>query len=98
MATTMKVGDVGTLISLDTGSDISTNTSKKIRYQKPSGFIGEWDANLSGTQILTYVTQSADIDEEGLWTFQAYVVLPSGEWYGELATHDVGRRLVLTPT
>jgi len=88
MATTMKVGDVGTLISVDVGTDVSTNTSKKIRYQKPSGFIGEWNALLSGTQLLQYVTVADDIDEEGLWTFQAYVVLPSGEWYGELATQN----------
>lgn len=75
--------DAGTVIDLDAGEDISTATSLKIYYTKPSGATGFWTASLQGTSQLRYTTDSNDIDEAGVWTLQALVANLSGSWRGE---------------
>lgn len=75
-------GDVGTIISIGGQSsiDLTTATTQKIYYEKPSGTTGEWTANITGGDV-TYTTLAGDIDEVGIWTLQAYVEL-SGGWKG----------------
>jgi len=92
----MKKGDVGTVIDLNVGSDISSATVRKIIYQKPSGTVEEWAATLYGTTHIRYTTVADDIDEVGMWRFQAYIETPSGKWYGDIATHPVGEKFVLS--
>jgi len=85
----MFVGDVGTVIKLNAGTDISSASTKKIRAKKPGGTLVEWTAALEGTDYLTYTTQASDIDESGIWEFQIYVVLSSWQGYGAVAEHRV---------
>lgn len=77
------VGAVGFAIFIDTGLDLSSASSVKIRYQKPGGDTGEWTAEdhieeIDGETVYgaRYVTtDAADLDEEGTWTLQVHVVM-----------------------
>lgn len=79
------IGEVGTVITLDTLTDISDATIQKIKYKKPSGDTGEWDANLVEAEAtqLQYTLVEGDIDEAGTWLFQAYAETPTFSGLGE---------------
>lgn len=79
------VGDTGTDIILDSGSDISSQTSLKIKYRKPDGTVGEWAALVTETNKAKYTTLENDLDLAGIWQMQIYVELPDWSGYGELA-------------
>ena len=53
------MGDVGTIILLNTGEDLSTATSTKIRMRKPSGSVIELTAVVYNTTYLKYITVAA---------------------------------------
>lgn len=77
------VGDVGTEILVDTGSDISSASTLELRVKKPDGTTDTWTGTLDGTDSISYTTVSGDFDQSGEWTLQAYVVLPSWTGRGE---------------
>ncbi len=83
------VGDTGTKIKLDAGEDISTQTTLKIKYKKPSGSTGEWVASVEDTNYAVYTTISNDLDEAGIWKFQIYIVLPTWEGHGETLSERI---------
>ena len=63
-------------LSLDTRTDISNATDIKIKYRKPSGIIGQWDAQLMNFSIATYTMSTSEtLDEFGDWRLQVYVVI-----------------------
>jgi hypothetical protein len=81
------VGDVGTEILVDTGSDISTATVLKLLVKKPCGAELEWTGELGPpnavgvyTKIM-YIVKEGDWNEAGWWNVQAYVELPG--WKGK---------------
>ena len=76
-------GDYNTVIDLDVGEDISTASTYRIYYEKPSGATGYWTASLQGTSIVRYTTVNGDLDEAGVWSLQARVTTASGLWRGE---------------
>lgn len=71
------------IISLDTGTDMSAATEKKILYRKPNGTTGEWVATSAGT-ILSYQLTDTSIDRDGTWSFQAYAIIAGKKYYGEI--------------
>lgn len=75
------VGSIGTLIALDCGEDVSTATVRTIKARRPDGTTVDWTSFADGTDGIAYTTVSGDLSMVGLWTFQAYVELPSG-WKG----------------
>lgn len=78
---TIYVNDIGTLIKVAVGTDISTATVHKIKFKKPNGVKGEWAAEIGSDDVsLEYTTVEDDIDVEGTWIVQAYVELPA--WSG----------------
>lgn len=86
------IGDIGTNIIVDLGSDITTATVKKIKYKKPDGTEGEWLANISGTRFFTYTSVSGDLDPIGKWILNAYVEMPAWQGHGEtfcMVVHDI---------
>ena len=95
MAQKVYIGDIGTEIILDTGQDLSTATSLKIKYRKPNGTTGEWAASqVSGDSTkMKYVTQEGDLDVAGTWELQAYVEFASWQGHGEIATLVVYKHL-----
>lgn len=77
------LGDVGTDIILDCGSDISDATVRQIIAKKPSGETVTWPAVAEGANSIKYKVVDGDIDEAGLWSLQARVVTPSWSGRGE---------------
>lgn len=82
-------GDIGTKIKINVGENIVTATIRKIKYKKPSGITGEWNALLEGTNYMYYITIANDINEKGIWLVQAYIELPDWKGHGETANFIV---------
>ena len=62
----------GILIKVETGIDLSGATKVSLKVRKPSGTEVEWIGTADGTKI-TYITQTGDLDEAGLYKIQAYI-------------------------
>jgi hypothetical protein len=86
----MRVNDVGTLIKISPsdGLDISSAISSSVRYQKPSGNTGTWTGSVVDNTI-QYTTIDGDIDEAGMWYFQAFVELPSWQGSSDIVSTEV---------
>lgn len=79
------VGEVGKKIKLDSKKDLSSATLVKIKYEKPDGSTGEWDAEVEETTYVVYVTETAsDIDLKGTWSFRIYVEIGAFKGHGDL--------------
>jgi hypothetical protein len=86
------VGDVGTMIVLDCGINLSSATVLKIRAKVPGGAgFREWTGTLNGTQSVSYQVQEGDLNVGGTWLLQAYVEMPDWKGRGEWATMEVGK-------
>lgn len=79
------IGEIGTDIILETGQTITTADVLQIKYQKPDGTTGAWTGTISGTTKVKYTLSNGDIDQAGVWTFQAYVEVSGGKWHGQTA-------------
>lgn len=82
------LNDIGTLIKVDVGSDVTGATVHKIKFIKPDGTTDEWDATVS-TQYLQYTTVDGDLDQIGEWVVQALITTVSGTWHGEITRFEV---------
>lgn len=86
------VGDVGTLIKLDTGNDLTNATLQKIKYKKPNDTTGEWEAEIEDPPtagIIKYKVTAGVFDVSGIWKLQAYVEFDADHWLGETVTMKV---------
>jgi hypothetical protein len=71
-------------LTLDTGIDLTVGvTEAKILFNKPNGEKGEWTGIVSGS-TLSHTFVDGDIDRDGMWKFQAYVVKGGKKHYGEI--------------
>ena len=70
-------------ITLDCGTTVTGASTARILYKKPNGTTGYWTATPS-TQYLIYSVLNGDIDQSGVWEFQAYAVLSGKIAYGEI--------------
>jgi len=91
----MHVGEEGTVFKVHVQErddndvlqtvDISSLVSAKVYFEKgEDGTVIERDLSLltDGTDgMLAYTFQSGDLDTEGRWNWQVYLVLSSGKWY-----------------
>lgn len=77
--------DIGLILRLNTGVDISAATVANILYKKPSGTTGSFTGSTSDTYYVSYTTTSEDIDESGEWKFQAYVETSSYTVRGQIS-------------
>lgn len=76
-------GDVGTVITLETTKDISSDASPEIHVKKPSGGTAVWVGSVSGTTAIEYTTIADDLDEIGVYELWAFATLQSGTWHGD---------------
>ena len=84
------VGDIGTDIIVDCGSDISTATVHELKVKKPDRTIVTWSADILNTKFIKHITVSGDLNQSGTYTIQSHIVIPSvGEWLGESASFVV---------
>lgn len=77
-------------IKLETNTDISAASTKEILYKKPDGTTGKFTAQSEiGTDGVTesrlfYQVTDGDIDQDGIWSFQPYVIIGSLKGYGDV--------------
>lgn len=83
------VGDTGTVITLDCGTDVSSATVRSIEVRKPDGSTTSWSASASGANSLAFTTLAGTLDQAGEWLLQAKVTLPTGVWLGETVPIEV---------
>ena len=93
------LNEAGTDILLDTGILIGTVDDQLIKFKKPGGTTGSWDAVLhdtystlaksTGTYYVKYTLAESDLDEAGEWKLQAWVAAADGTWHGETVSLDV---------
>jgi len=75
-------------ISLETeNSNVSSAEVTKIKYRKPSGAFGDWDATVSGTKLIKNLVTD-DIDETGWWKFQAYIEVGGQTQHGDIFSYE----------
>lgn len=82
----MKVFKYDTVkLILNTGKDVSTFTTKRIKYESPSGVRGNWTAAICPSSVLC-IQATVQFDEKGIWKVQAYVAKSGPQRYhGKLA-------------
>jgi len=76
--------DGGTVILLNAGVSLSTQTSLEIKYRKPNGITGTWDSDVVSvynSDYAKFTTTSDTLDEAGVWDLKIYTELLSG-WKG----------------
>jgi hypothetical protein len=77
------IGEIGTDIILNCGTDISAATAVYIKYQKPDGTSGSWAGTKYNTNYVKYTLLANDIGVAGRWVFQAYITSTLWTGYGE---------------
>ncbi len=87
------VGDIGTEIILDCGSDISAATEKAIVVRLPDDNEVSWSAEFVAGEPtkIKHVTVAGDLAQPGLFRLQAEVTVPGWSGRGEtvaLAVYD----------
>lgn len=74
-------------ITAETGyPSLGAASVTRIKYTKPSGASGYWDATVSGT-TLNYSVQPGDINEAGVWKFQSYIEVGGLNAPGKIDSH-----------
>ena len=79
-------GDVGTIIKLDTGNDLNSATTTKIKWKDPDGQTGEWIADIetpAADGYISYKITNGDLNKKGTWKVQSYVEFDTDHWLGE---------------
>jgi uncharacterized protein (DUF2147 family) len=82
------VGDVGTVVSVDTLGNLSGATELNILVTKPDGNNVTWSGVADGTNI-KYTVGEGDLDVEGKYVIRSQVVTPAGAWTGHATSFTV---------
>jgi hypothetical protein len=77
------VGDIGTVVKLDTGQPLAGATALSIDARRPDGSAVNLTATIVETTKVMITTDSATFTQPGDWRLQAHVTMPTGEWRGE---------------
>lgn len=80
------VGDIGTVIQLETGVDISTATTVSIKVKKRSAkheiSLADWVGTVESNTKVKYTSVSGDFNVAGTYRLQAYVKMSTWEGHG----------------
>ena len=79
-------------LSIETGQDLTLATDTKILYTKPNAARGEWAADINGSSI-SYGTANADIDQAGVWKFQAFYKIDGDNKYSSIVKLTIDEHL-----
>jgi hypothetical protein len=86
----MNVQDLGVVVSLDTGVDISTATTHTIEVLKPSGATASWLGTLDpDNRSVNHTIVAGDLDETGIYLLSAKVTIGSGVFHGDSVALEV---------
>lgn len=77
-------------LKLETNLDVSSASDTRILYKKPDGSRGYWTADsIENDTILVYDMTNEDLDQAGVWTFQAFATLDGRNAYGEYVQKEI---------
>lgn len=82
-------GDVGTVVMVNCGFDISSATAKKLYVKKPDGKEVVWTPTIYNSMYLKYTIAPGDIDQSGEYYLQAYIEISSWKGRGETALFSI---------
>jgi len=85
-----------TLSDASSAVDLSSANSMDLIFKKPDLTTLTKEASFvnSGTDgKIKYSTQSGDLSVTGVWTLQAHVTLPTGNWRSDIGQFEVYRNL-----
>jgi hypothetical protein len=85
MTSKVYVGDAGTVIELDCGTDVSAATGRAIKVKKPDGSTVSWDAVAGTSTSIRYTSLAGTFDQRGEWLLQAEITTATGKWLGATA-------------
>jgi len=85
------VGDVGVLVKVDVGQDISSSSIHTINVVYPDGTIANWSASINGN-FLEYITVAGDLDIAGRYKIQAYIEMGVYKGYGDTDILIISKR------
>ena len=80
MAEKIYKGDIGTIVLVDCGSDVSDAITQGLIIKKPDGKIAIWESEVYQNNYLKYVIEEDDFDQSGEYEGNAFVTLPT--WSG----------------
>ena len=80
------VDEVGTVITVDCGCDITGATGTALKVKKPDGTEVSWTATIYDSNYLRYTTVSGDLDQVGVYYVQSYLTI--GGWTGRGETAE----------
>ncbi len=89
MSEKIYVNDIGTIISLNCGADVSDATSAKILVKKPDNSEHEWVAEVKNSQYVEYSVLTGDLNLAGEYFLQAFIETPAWNGKGQTAVMDV---------
>jgi len=75
------IGEIGTVILVDCGCDISSSTVHELKIKKPSGTEVSWNAEVVDKNFLKYTINKDDFNEKGIYYLQSYLEFNNG-WKG----------------
>jgi len=95
----MKVFKYDTVkLILNTGKNVSTFTTMKIKYVTPSGIRGHWNSAAICPSDNTCIQKTVQFDEKGIWKVQAYVSKIGETYHGMYADVRVFDPVATTTT
>jgi len=88
---TIYKNDIGTVISLNTGINISSASTVSIIVKKPSGGATVTWTGTKGSDNMSveHTVLTDELNEVGHYKLQAKIVMSSGTWHGETASIQV---------
>ena len=100
-ANEIHVNDIGTqfVITVQDGDDIidvSEASTKQLIFYKPDKSVLTKNAsfyNDGEDGIISYITVDGDLDQDGIWQLQGYLVIGSASWYTDISKFTVRRNL-----
>lgn len=79
------VGDVGTVLEVDCGVNISAASTHNIMMQKPDLTAVELTGTIHDSNYIRYTTIAGDLDQSGIYRVQSKIVNSGWEGLGETA-------------
>jgi len=87
---------IGTIMDGTAIVNVSTATTKELKFSKPDGNTATKPATLTtdGTDgQIQYVSDSLFFDVAGTWKMQAHITMPGGEWRSDIQSFTVAGNL-----
>lgn len=83
------VGDIGTVLMVNTKEDISTASKVSLKIKKPDDTEVEWIGTVDRTTYIRYATVSGDFDQSGEYHMNAYVEMTGWTGRGETVSFHI---------